>query len=146
MMEHYISYNNPKDVRSLNMNDVNVTRQKISVFPGYIYQGEVFPDPDFLEGCGPRDTRYNYIIDRERLQHPQHFSRFSYLNFPNEHGTGIWPGRYNEAPLCSNVDMPADMAPAQYYVGPYASMCKTYGQTYIEARQGRDHIDNRLIS
>jgi hypothetical protein len=111
----YITYNSISDVRSLDLNtaDGNIATE----FPYHIYDGETFPISQYLCESGPRDTRYNYIYNTERMEHPDFFSRFAYGYCDNGYCSGHWNGRYNTPGVCfSETDkQPKNMAPSRFY-------------------------------
>ena len=77
--ERYVQYDNKREVNSLNTNVYNGYRAV--VFPRHLYQGYAVPSPNYLSSR-PRDTETRYIIDVERMQHPEHASRFGYGSSP----------------------------------------------------------------
>ncbi len=128
----YTQYNDKKTVEALDLNRYDPFRA--TIFPYGVYSGAILPVDDYT--CGqavPRDTESDYIIDRERTQHPNHFSRFGYARSFYGYVTGAWPGRYRPNWFCQHeapFTPPADMAPPQFYkspnVGPFSDRSKAY--------------------
>lgn len=129
---NYTQYNDQKAVRDLDLNAYDPYRA--TIFPYGIYSGAILPVDDYI--CGqnvPRDTESDYIIDRERKQHPNHFSRFGYARSFYGYVSGAWPGRYRTNFYCQKNEPftpPPDLAPPQFYkspnVGPFSDRSEAY--------------------
>lgn len=113
----YISYNSVIDRNNLDLNTFNGNNSVI--FPNNIYEGELNPLSQYVCESGPRDTRYDYLYNLERMSHPDHPSRFGYAECWNGYCSGHWPGRYNSSPVCreqdTTQDQPPNMAPSRFY-------------------------------
>jgi hypothetical protein len=134
----YVKYNRKNDVKALNMNTVQ-PGTPINVFPTNIYTGQLFPVPYYICGSGePRDNNTDYIIDVERDQHPDHFSRFSrYAGSDLEYVSGPFNGKYNEGPNCSYDEQPNNMAPARFYDQHFQGQCTNNSASYIQSYKTR---------
>ncbi len=130
---NYTLYNSKKDVEELNLNTYN--RDRATIFPYGVYSGDILPVDDYI--CGqnvPRSTDSDYIIDRERLQHPDHFSRFGSARSFYGYSVGNWaPGRFTPNFYCEKFEPftpPPDLAPARFYkdpnVGPFSDRSSAY--------------------
>lgn len=115
-VSRYVVYNNKKQVDNLDLNKIP-GRDRLVEFPGFIYQGQPFGPAQYICDDPPRDTNYNYIYGIERLEHPDHFSRFTYGVTDNGYGVGHWPGRYNTPAICQPFTGkdPDNMAPSRFY-------------------------------
>ncbi len=131
--DDYTLYNSEKDVKALNLNTYN--RERTTIFPYSIYAGDILPVDDYI--CGqnvPRSTYSDYIIDRERAQHPDHFSRFGYARSFYGYTVGNWsPGHYTPNFYCEKFEPftpPPDLAPARFYqspnIGPFSDRSSAY--------------------
>lgn len=131
-LDNYTLYNSKKDVKALNLNTYN--RDRTTIFPYGLYSGDILPVDDYI--CGqnvPRSTYSDYIIDRERLQHPNHFSRFGYARSFYGYVAGAWPGRYRTNFYCNKYEPfapPPDLAPERFYkepnIGPFSNRSSAY--------------------
>jgi len=91
----YTLYNSKKAVEDLDTNRYNPYRA--TIFPYGVYTGAILPVDDYI--CGqavPRDTSSHYIIDRERVQHPDKFSRFGYARNFYGYTVGNWTNRTSD--------------------------------------------------
>ena len=115
MVMSYVSYNSPKEISDLNLNEVY---GRVSTLPSHMYAGEAFRQSTYLHEWRPRNSRTAYIYPEERTVHPDHFSRFAY-NTGSDFGyvLGIHPGKYSDTLECSwiNNQPPKDVAPARFY-------------------------------
>ena len=128
----YTLYNSKKAVEDLDTNRYNPYRA--TIFPYGVYTGAILPVDDYI--CGqavPRDTSSHYIIDRERVQHPDKFSRFGYARNFYGYTVGNWTNRYQTSQVCQALDPfapPPDMAPPEFYkapnVGPFSDRAAAY--------------------
>jgi len=91
--------------------DLTTLRKGYSVFPD-MSGTDVMYTANYLKDEW-RDKERNYIIDVERLQHPNHFSRYGYARGENGYRVGFIPGKYNLPSEC--IKDPEGMAPAIYY-------------------------------
>src|SRR5271154_4755727 len=106
----YLQYNSNKS--HLNLNETST--DKIVVLPGRIYAGTPYPVSQYIVESGPRDTTTDYIIDRERLQHPDQFSRFDYSTYGGW-STGEQTRGYVEPLYCGDDPEPQGLAPERFY-------------------------------
>ena len=128
----YTLYNSKKAVEDLDTNRYNPYRA--TIFPYGVYTGAILPVDDYI--CGqavPRDTSSHYIIDRERVQHPDKFSRFGYARNFYGYTVGNWTNRYRTSQVCQVLDPfapPPDIAPPKFYkapnVGPFSDRSAAY--------------------
>jgi hypothetical protein len=139
----YVSYNSPYQVGGLDLNTVN--GNKSTVFPLNIYEGSVFPLSQYVCESGPRDTRYDYLYQSERISHPDAPSRFGYSQCWNGYCTGAWPGRYNTPPGCIEAtdSQPKEMAPERFYHGRFQSPWYAESNASLEGRAARGNIGAR---
>lgn len=75
-----------------NTRGISVFPNKIydnTLFPTNVYQCDDTPGQDFTYASRPRDLNIQYIIGRERQEHPQWFTRFGYDYAPNGYGEGV---------------------------------------------------------
>ncbi len=121
MASNYVRYESSEQRRALDINTYDMN--KATVFPYGVYSGPIMPEAHYI--CGeavPRDVESHYIIDRERGQHPDHFSRYGYAHFSGGLGPGYspgtFPGRFMENFECSHFDLPKNMAPERFYHAP----------------------------
>lgn len=130
----YIVYNDPEEVEALDLNTVK-DPSKIVVFPRHIYGGEVFPAAEYV--CSrPRDTETHYVYDRERLHHPQHFSRFGYGRCQYGYCTGPASLGYQANIFCQNDVQPKNMAPDYLYPGNVDNFGPYLSQANVNAYKG----------
>lgn len=135
---HYVTYNSKNEVAGLDLNSPS-TNKAIS-FPGRIYAGEPFPVNNYICQQGmPRDTRTDYIIGLDRLQHPATFSRFGhYTGCDNEYCSGSYSRGYNAPPQCFNEPDPVDCAPARFYENEFHNPFINGSQAQIDAFKARN--------
>lgn len=134
----YIRYSDRDQVASLDQNTYD--SRKSTVFPRGLYSGNAVPVAQYA--CTrPRDTETHYIINRERDDHPDHFSRFGYGRCRYGYCYGHHPGRYQVSECsagaicgCSDPQPPA-MAPEKYYSGQFQGL-------YVVASVG--NVDHNL--
>lgn len=127
----YVRYNDPAEVAYLDQNTFDAS--KAVVFPGHMYAGNVVPSASFITDAKPfqdamrppgwrskpRDTQTHYIYGVERMQHPDHFSRFGYGR--RHYGYSEQrPGTYDEPGEDCNMFLPEDMAPKRFYSYEYS--------------------------
>lgn len=128
---NYTRYERNDAVAKLDMNTYDMVGSV--TMPRGMYGGPPTKDAYYI--CSrPRNTDTHYIIDRERLQHPDHFSRFGYARAFNGYGVGHWPGRYRTNDLNEYDAQPRGVAPARMYSvqnvrGTDSALCvKRYGK------------------
>ena len=137
-MTTYAVYNSPSDIKSLDINYFDLN--KVDEFPRHLYTGDITNTAYYLCPNMPRDKDINYIIDVERDQHPDHFSRFAYGNNRNGYGFGLMVGRYQVAENCREDPQPKDTAPRRFYRDPYMDK---YGEPYVRPQVYIDSLKTR---
>ncbi len=136
MSSGYVDFHDRAQIAALDMGVYDSA--KATVFPYGLYSGEPFMVANYI--CGehvPRDTKSHYLIDKERRQHPDHFSRFGYGRAFYGYVSGHHPGRYLENEQCRKFDLPADMAPPRLYLDPHVGPSSTASAAHTEARAAR---------
>lgn len=136
----YIKFNVKKDVGRLDINTFN--QNNATVFPHHLYTGEPVNTAYYLCPTMPRDKATDYIIDREKQVHPDHFSRFAYAGCPNGYCLAQWPGRYIVPSDCEDLEEPADMAPLKYYGEEYLGPYVVRPAAYYASLRGRGGVLN----
>ena len=144
LSDKYLKFWGWKNRCDLNQNVVN--GDKVSVYPMNIYAGNTFPSQTYL--CEyPRNSKTNYIYGRERDEHPEYSSRFSYVRNWNGYGVGVHNGSYLVSEDCAYSTEPAGVAPKRFYKEPYGdcfpgtrSMGYNGGQSqaYEDSLEGRN--------
>jgi hypothetical protein len=126
----YLQFSKPNAQKDLANSYVNP--DEASIFPRNIYSREPLAGgneqyPHFSQMKNrPRDinTHYTYSPsgNKERSEHPEYFSRFSYDRFPNEYGFGLASYGYIEPEDCHLChDNPPGMAPEEFYDERYST-------------------------
>jgi hypothetical protein len=143
-MAGYIKYEKRSDRRSLDQNTIpfmNTPRGKVIPplaeypAPDTLYEGVIFPPALYLTEYYPRSTDIDYIIDAERIQHPDHFSRFAYADMWNGYGVGGGFNRYKVAPGCGRFRPEADNAPKKFYSDKYVGSAVCMSQVMDDTRK-----------
>ena len=115
----YLRYEHKPSVDGLDRDKFDPERA--GVFPRNLYRGEPVPEARYIKSR-PRDTESHYIIDAERDQHPDHFSRFGYGRHYYGYQSGHWPGRWQTNGGEDNKQvLPGDMAPERFYREPFVA-------------------------
>lgn len=140
----YLQFSKPNAQSNLDIRQQ--TPDNSSVFPRNIYKFEPlagtnqqFPRfSEIREHARDRNIHYTYSPNpadgKERSQHPEYFSRFSYDRFDNEYGVGMQSRGYIEPAECHACnDVPLNMAPEEFYEDRYIKGNLTeYRQTLAE--------------
>lgn len=130
----YVQYNNETEVKDLDVNVWRATAGDIAdgATGRHMYRSEP-RHPAYYTCFGGRDPGTHYIFGVERDSHPDHSSRFGYARCANGYCSGHWPGRYNEADVCSEYDpQPPDMAPERFYTAPYQGPYNDLTQAVVD--------------
>lgn len=131
----YVYPSDRKEVKSLDKNTFS-KRARFTVFPHGMYDGVQVPVPDYA-GSRPKDTSTDYLLGYERMDHPNHFSRFGYADCWNGYGVGHWPGKFRVSDDCTADEQPPDMAPADLYPKD-DRFPENNSQTYIDSLEIRN--------
>lgn len=62
-----------------------------------------------------RDPEIHYVINYDRIEHPDHVSYFGYANCPNGYCFGHMPGKYATSMACDCEPQPPNAAPKRFY-------------------------------
>jgi hypothetical protein len=145
----YVIYSSPAGVAALDKNTPERSNRTAppSQFPRNIYSGSPFnpskTQPNFFREAGvlpyPKDPEVDYIMYKDRDNHPANFSRFGYPWCPNGYCSAIHSGRYNTPPAMqwmSNL-LPTDMAPERFYHGDQVDPNYCNSDAYINSKKAR---------
>lgn len=126
----YVNYFNKEEIRNLDQNTLKPGEANNGVDFPYLYENPSPAHPLYLSKDGKRNMQMDYIIGKERDNHPDHSSRFSYDNgCLLEYCSGHWPGRYQTSGWCSEYNpQPEGMAPARFYGQSYQDPFNNYTQ------------------
>lgn len=139
----YVKYNNPREIEYLDQNTIDAATAV--VFPAHLYAGNALPAAHYITDGRPfepamrdpnarslpRDTSTHYIIGKERMSHPQNFSRFGYARTKYGYSEQR-PGTYVEPGEDCNLFLPEDMAPARFYTDEYSGHHSVLSQAQID--------------
>lgn len=128
-------------------NDNAVKLQNVSEYPRNIYAKKSL-NPS---RCQPlqytcqdwaRDPDIDYFYPTEVVQHPPHFSRFSYPWCPNGYCVGNHPGRYNTPAgmRWMTEAQPDGMAPQKFYSGSHVDPNYVSSPAYVDSQIIRNAI------
>ena len=137
----YVAYNSDSEVKELDLNHWDTSPKAIAdgASGRHLYKND--PRHSAYYYCyGGRDHETHYIINKDRDNHPDHFSRFGYARCRNGYCSGAWPGRYNASEECSDYDpQPKDMAPARFYTEKYQGAFVARSQAYSDYSEMKNH-------
>ena len=119
----YVVYNDEREIRGLDLNNVPVVDDEYSVFPQNIYSRPLFSQPQYFYGsrCDnptgrplPRRSGKGAYVSKSWVDLPERFSRFSVDNFDNGYGNGRAGYGYVTPPQCQTGEPPGMALPRFY--------------------------------
>lgn len=125
----YLQYNEPDFHKRMDLNTISgKDLKKISEFPNLAFTGQPYYTSPYI--CSPvRDTTRHYVINVERKNHPQHFSRYGYARTFTGY-TPTTPGKWDpNGEACYADPQPLNMAPPQYYCNQFIGQCNDCGNS-----------------
>lgn len=113
----YVAYYDKQEIRDLDVNTLKPGEVKNGINYPYLYKNPDKDHPLYLSEDGKRNMEMYYIIGKERDNHADHSSRFSYDNgCLLDYCSGVWPGRYQTSGWCSEYSpQPPNIAPPRFY-------------------------------
>lgn len=133
--QNYVEYNNRKEIKELDQNVWHSTYGTIAdgATGRHLYKAE--PRHPAYGACfDGRDPETHYIYGVEKMEHPDHSSRFGYGRCKFGYCAGNQAGgRYMESEVCSDYDpQPQDMAPERFYNEDHQGPFNTNSQAQVD--------------
>ena len=139
----YILYNDKQEISNLDLNVWEFSKDSIN--KGSTGRRQFIHNPRhpaYFACEKTRDLQTHYIMDIERINHPNHSSRFGYARCPNGYCFGHMPGKYNNSFACQIDPEPEDMAPDRFYTTQKMTPFKVDSQATVDYEIWKNYDPN----
>lgn len=140
----YVTYFDKKEIRDLDVNTLRPGEVKNGINYPYLYKNPDKEHPLYLSKDGKRNMEMYYVIGKERDNHADHSSRFSYDNgCLLDYCSGVWPGRYQGSAWCSQYSpQPPNIAPPRFYSSNHQGPFNDNSQSNVDYQNYMENFGN----
>lgn len=133
----YIAYNDPGERNSINQNNwYRPNDPRVKVGTGRLLYSVEPRVPSYFACDIDKDIELSYILDVDRVDHPDHTSRFGYARCQNGYCFGNIVGKYVVPAVISDMDpQPQGVAPSRFYTKERTSPWYVNSQAIVDYKR-----------